>query len=1196
MEAAKGAAAVAEDLRMSEPLRLSEDREHRAARAIATRFQRERGWQYVGRVAGSGGALVARRLLEVLPRSLLYVVADGEQARRAQADLEFFLDEPVLSLTGPDTDPYAQVQPDRRATMTRLGALSRLALGSPSRVCVVDAAGLVRKVVPREVLRSSTVTVETEAELDPSVLAEQLSRSGYLRVPVVEDPGSFAIRGSLIDVWGSDAPLPVRIELFGDWVLHIKSFDPETQRSEQEIQKVNLPPAREMVLLPSAVERAREALREASDAINYPSTKTRQLIEDLCSGRQPLGAVGFLPAFYQLESLWDYLPADVDVLIENPEQLLPKVRSELERAEVAFQARNDAPKFPLEALFLAEDALEAQLGSKAVLCLAPHFVQGRGEGLDRLEMSDAQAVSAAQSDQRDLQQAVAAARSSRGKRAALDPLVERLALWHEHGLKVELVARTHAQARRLATLLRHRDVPLEAPRDEQEGAFESTVHPWAVVRVGALARGVIAPLDGGVWVTEEEIFGQRAQVVAARPKRKGRALLEDLRALKPGDHVVHVEHGVGRYVGLENRPGPGGGQIELLVVEYLGGKLYLPVYRLNQIQKFTGGDAPKLDRLGGQSFAKTKAKARRKAREMADELLRLYAERNNATKEPVAPADDEFEAFEASFPYDETPDQAAAIADVMADLAQPRVMDRLVCGDVGFGKTEVALRAAFRVTTAGKQVAVLCPTTVLAQQHYLTFSRRLADYPLEVRVLSRFQTKKEISETLQGLARGTVDIVVGTHRMLSKDVAFKNLGLLVIDEEQRFGVAHKERLKQMRTSVDVLTLTATPIPRTLQLAVGGLRDMSIISTPPVNRRAIRTLISRFDESIVREAIERELNRGGQVFYVYNRVEGLYERAKRLEQLVPQARIAVGHGQMRETSLERAMLDFVEGEADILVSTAIVESGLDIPRANTMIVDRADLFGLSQLYQLRGRVGRSQERAYCYLLVPAPSEMSDDARERLEALERYTELGSGFHVAALDMELRGTGDLLGAEQSGAVASVGMELFCQMLEEATAELRGEEVGFDIEPELSFDVEALIPDDYVTEVGVRLSLYKRLASARDEAEVAHLAVEMEDRFGPPPLEAQRFVELMRLKVELRRLKVMSCEAAAGRVALRLRHDTPLDAAALAEFVSKAKGRYRLSPDGRLVRQQGPDEAVQGSLEFADRMLEELAQVRQR
>src|SRR5690606_13194680 len=411
-----------------------------------------------------------------------------------------------------------------------------------------------------------------------------------------------------------------------------------------------------------------------------------------------------------------------------------------------------------------------------------------------------------------------------------------------------------------------------------------------------------------------------------------------------------------------------------------------------------------------------------------DELLRLYAERNSASKVPLPPPDDEFAAFEAAFPFEETPDQAGAILDVLADLEKPQVMDRLVCGDVGFGKTEVALRAAFRVASAGKQVAVLCPTTVLAQQHFLTFVKRLGEYLFEVSGLSRFQTKRGVTDTLKGLAKGTVDIVIGTHRLLSKDLQFHDLGLLVVDEEQRFGVVHKERIKQLRTSVDVLTLTATPIPRTLQLAIGGLREMSVISTAPVNRRAIRTIVSRYEDAVLVEAIERELKRGGQVFYVYNRIEGLYERAQRLQQLLPHARVAVGHGQQSEALLERTMLDFVEGEYDILVATAIVESGLDIPRANTMIIDRADLFGLAQLYQLRGRVGRSSERAYCYLLVPSPSEMTDEARARIETLERYSELGSGFHVATLDMEMRGAGDLLGADQTGTLASVGFELFC------------------------------------------------------------------------------------------------------------------------------------------------------------------------
>jgi transcription-repair coupling factor (superfamily II helicase) len=517
-------------------------------------------------------------------------------------------------------------------------------------------------------------------------------------------------------------------------------------------------------------------------------------------------------------------------------------------------------------------------------------------------------------------------------------------------------------------------------------------------------------------------------------------------------------------------------------------------------------------------------------------------------------------------------------------------MDRLICGDVGFGKTEVALRAAFRHAMAGRQVALLCPTTVLAQQHFLTFSQRFQQSPIRVAVLSRFQSKSEQSRTVEQIKSGQVDVVIGTHRLLSRDIHFKNLGLLVVDEEQRFGVAHKERIKQLRTTVDVLTLTATPIPRTLQLAVGGLRDMSVIQTPPEDRRAIRTLVVSHDENTIRDAIQRELQRGGQIYYVYNRVQSIHERAERLKHIVPRARIAVAHGQMSEGTLEKTMLAFVQGEYDVLVCTAIVESGLDISRANTMLIDRAELFGLAQLHQLRGRVGRSPLRAYCYLLVPPPSSLSPEARTRVEALAQYSELGSGIRLATLDMELRGAGNLLGAEQSGTVDSVGLQLFCQMLADATQELRGIEVTHEIDPDLSFDVEALLPDSYVEDVGLRLSLYKRLASAEQEAEVLGLATEMEERFGPPPLEAQRLIELMRLKIDLRRLRVLSCEASRRGVTLHLKDDTPLDRDRLKQLLSQPDSLYRITPDRRLSRRRDPNDSAKNSIDLAERVIGEL------
>lgn len=1150
------------------------------------------GFCYVAGVRGSGAA---RLSAEVAKESrVLHVVATREEQTQTTLDLQYFIAEGCcLALTSSETNPYASTQPDRRSAMSRTATLAQLVSGD-WRALVVDAEALLRKVLPKHALKRGSAWIRREQELDLTVFAAHLSAAGYVRAPVVEDPGTFAVRGGLLDVWAPDDPKPVRVELFGDEVLGLRSFDPETQRTLQEREHVLLPPAREVLLFEEYEKRAREQLRVLCDGVNYPSAKARQLIEELLSARQSFGVAGYLPAFYELASIWDYVPADCRVVIERPTDVLQVLRARLESNQAETQP-SERPRYPLSELYCTEVQLEAELRNRAVTLCAPAFVQGETTTLlEKLELAPANVPTLAQSDQADLERAIHTARTSSGKANALDPLIQRLNAWREADLAITLVARAKTQAARLLQLLRHRDVQVEFDQDEEQNdelaAPKAQDQQRLRIELGALSRGVVALTDARVWLTEEEIFGQRAHRKSSS-KKSPRSGLENLRALVEGDYVVHTEHGIGRYTGLQTGTGPGGSQLELLIIEYTGGKLFLPVYRLNQVEKYAGGDHPKLDRLGGSTFTKSKAKARKKAREMADELLRLYAERNNAQREPLATADDDYAAFEAAFPFEETPDQASAISDVLQDLEKDQVMDRLVCGDVGFGKTEVALRAAFRAVSAGRQVAVLCPTTVLAQQHFLTFSRRFAEYPVSVRALSRFQNKKQSTETLKHLQNGAVDIVIGTHRLLSKDVQFKSLGLVVVDEEQRFGVTHKERLKQLRASVDVLTLTATPIPRTLQFALSGLREMSIINTPPVDRRAIRTIVSRFDENTIQEAVQRELARGGQVFYVYNRVRDLYERAARLQAIVPGARIAVGHGQMNESALEKVMLDFVAGEYDILVATSIIESGLDIPRANTMIVDRADLFGLAQLYQLRGRVGRAQERAYCYLMVPPPSEMTDEARSRIEALERYTELGSGFQIATLDMELRGAGDILGAEQSGPLASVGLEMFCHMLEEATRELRGEPPSDDIDPELNFDCEALLPDSYIAEVGVRLSFYKRLASAADEPEVMHLASEMEDRFGPAPAEVLRLVELMRIKTELRKLKVLVCEATRGAVSLRFRNDTPVDPQGLALLVATQKAKFKIAPDGRLTRKLKEGERVEGSLGLVDKLLSELA-----
>jgi transcription-repair coupling factor (superfamily II helicase) len=1151
----------------------------------------------VAGVRGSAGAAIAAAIARGEgARRVVFVTADLESARRAAEDVGFFVrgadddaeetgEGDVLLFAANESSPYADVSPDRRAAMSRMATLFHLAHDRPWRVLVLPVGALARRVVPRAELAKRAERIAVDSEIDRDALVRSLSEAGYLRVPIVEDPGSFAVRGSLLDVWPPSTEAPVRVELYGELVLSLKPFDPVEQKTRKdagELKALWLPPVREAILVAATVTRARSRVTQLAEAIDWPTTKTRALVDDVTSARAFFGAEGFLPAYYdELEPLSAYFPPGVAVVLDDPPSLTRALRDEVGRTVRDFEHKGrGSPSFLPEAFQRSEDEVARDLGTRTVVALHRTAILGApgegatGEGLEAF-VSAREPLDVASSGNDDLTRAVKAARSSKGKSATLSPLVRRVRNWQGHGLRVFVAARAQTQAERIATLLRHQGVACRPRLEPFDPAWLEGDGPWREVEivVGPLARGVVLPADGLALVAEEEIFGARAHRRRERAASgdPSRPFLEDLRSLAAGDYVVHAEHGIGRYQGLVHKAIPGGHTVDLIAIEYAGGdKLYLPVWRLNQLGKYAGGEhcAPKLDRLGGSTFARTKARVAREVRKMADELLRLYAERQALPGHTLPPQDDDYRAFEASFPFDETADQARAIVDVNRDLEAERPMDRLVCGDVGFGKTEVALRAAFRAASAGRQVALLCPTTVLAQQHYRTFESRIAGYPLTVRAMSRFQTKKEQEETLAGLKEGKVDVVVGTHRLLSKDVHFKDLGLLVVDEEQRFGVAHKERIKQLRAQVDVLTLTATPIPRTLQMAVTGLRDLSLITTPPVDRRAVRTIVTRWDDQVVREAVARELSRGGQCFYVYNRIDKLYEKAQRLQELVPTARIAVAHGQMGEASLEEAMLDFVDGRYDVLVSTAIVESGLDIPRANTMVIDRADLFGLAQLYQLRGRVGRSKERAYCYLVVPPANALTDEARSRIEALERHTELGSGFQIASLDLELRGAGDLLGAEQSGNVASVGFDMFCRMLDEAVHEMRGEEVAHDVDTDLSFDAEALLPEDYVTDVGVRLSLYKRLASAADEAHVAEIAAEMEDRFGQPPEEARRLVKLMSLKTELRRLRALGCEANARLVTLHLRDDTPLDPAKIAVLIRKSGGAWKLTPDMRLSR----------------------------
>ncbi|HXH84987.1 MAG TPA: transcription-repair coupling factor [Candidatus Tectomicrobia bacterium] len=733
-------------------------------------------------------------------------------------------------------------------------------------------------------------------------------------------------------------------------------------------------------------------------------------------------------------------------------------------------------------------------------------------------------------------------------------LVEALRRWRAEGFTVRLVVADEHQADHVRQILRDHDV--EVPVAPRLGGDE----PIAVV-VGECSSGFQVPAIGLVLLTEAEMFGARRRTLR-RPKYQRGAALTAFTDLEVGDLVVHEDHGIGRYRGLRTMK-VGDRDGDFLVLEYAdAGQLFVPVERLDLVSKYLGGDeaAARLDRLGGPGWQRVKESVRAALREMAEELLRLYARRAVAQGHAYGPDTPWQREFEAAFRFEETPDQLRAIEDVKADMQSPRPMDRLVAGDVGYGKTEVALRAAFRAVAEGFQVAVLVPTTVLAQQHFATFTDRFAPFPARVELLSRFRSPKEQKAVVEGLRQGTVDVVIGTHRLFSKDVAFKNLGLLVIDEEHRFGVAHKERIKQLRASVDVLALTATPIPRTLYMALSGVRDMSVIETPPLDRLPVETVVRRFSKPVIREALERELERGGQVFFVHNRVQSLASMARFVQDLVPDARVIMAHGQMSERELEAAMVKFVSGQADVLVSTAIVESGLDIPASNTIIVNRADRFGLAQLYQLRGRVGRERLQAYCYLLVPADGRVDEQAQRRLRALQELTELGSGFKLALRDLEIRGAGNLLGAQQHGHIAAVGYDLYSKLLAEAVRELRGEPTATPVDPVVSVAVEGFLPEDYVPEVNQRLAFYKRLAGVTTDADLDDLRAELVDRFGPLPAEAERLLDIIRIRIAARPLGIERIETGDGTAVLTFSSSTPVEPGTLVKKVQASRGRLRL------------------------------------
>ncbi|MEB2326217.1 MAG: transcription-repair coupling factor [Pseudomonas sp.] len=1129
------------------------------------------GKQHWGNLPGAALSLAIAEAASNAKRFTLLLTADSQSAERLQEELAFFAPElSVLHFPDWETLPYDLFSPHQDIISQRIATLYQLPELSHG-VLVVPITTALHRLAPKRFLLGSSLVLDVGQKLDVEQMRLRLEAAGYRCVDTVYEHGEFAVRGALIDIFPMGSALPYRIDLFDDEIETLRTFDPENQRSIDKVESIRLLPAREFPLKKEAVTGFRARFRERFDV----DFRRCPIYQDLSTGITPAGIEYYLPLFYEeTATLFDYLPEDSQVfslpgIEQAAEQFWTDVRNRYEERRVDPQR----PLLPPAELFVPVEDCFARLKQWPRVVASQEDVE---PGIGR-ERYSAQALP-------DL--AIEA--------KAGEPLGKLRHFLESYPGRVLFTAESAGRREVLLELLAR----LKLRPQEAEGwsGFLDSEERLAIT---------IAPLDEGLLldelalIAESPLFGQR--VMQRRRREKGRDagdnVIKNLTELREGSPVVHIDHGVGRYQGLVTLEIEGQAQ-EFLLLQYADeAKLYVPVASLHLIARYTGSDdalAP-LHRLGSETWQKAKRKAAEQVRDVAAELLDIYARRaarqGYAFKDPQV----DYETFAAGFPFEETPDQQAAIDAVREDLLSAKPMDRLVCGDVGFGKTEVAMRAAFIAVHGGKQVAVLVPTTLLAQQHYNSFRDRFADWPVRVEVMSRFKSAKEVQSAIAELAEGKIDILIGTHKLLQDDVKFSNLGLVIIDEEHRFGVRQKEQLKALRSEVDILTLTATPIPRTLNMSIAGMRDLSIIATPPARRLSVRTFVMEANNPTIKEALLRELLRGGQVYYLHNDVKTIEKCAADLAALVPEARIAVGHGQMRERELEQVMSDFYHKRFNVLVASTIIETGIDVPSANTIIIERADKFGLAQLHQLRGRVGRSHHQAYAYLLTPPRKQMTDDAQKRLEAIANAQDLGAGFVLATHDLEIRGAGELLGEGQSGQIQAVGFTLYMEMLERAVKAIRkGEQPNLEQPlgggPEINLRLPALIPDDYLPDVHARLILYKRIANAADEDGLKELQVEMIDRFGLLPEPTKNLVRLTLLKLQAEKLGIVKIDAGPQGGRIEFSADTSVDPLVLIKLIQSQPNRYKFE-GATMFKFQVPMERPEERFNTLEALLERLA-----
>ncbi|ABG32279.1 transcription-repair coupling factor [Roseobacter denitrificans] len=1125
----------------------------------------------------------ARVLLDEVAKSsapVMHIARDDKRLAALQAALRFMApDMPVVVFPGWDCLPYDRISPNADISAQRMATLAALIHGMPERFILLTTLNAASQKIPaRDLLKDAAFSARVGSRIDEKALRNFLVRMGFVQSPTVTEPGDYAVRGGIIDIFPPGDMGPVRLDLFGDVLDGARRFDSATQRTTEKLDLVELAPVSEIILDEAAITRFRQNYR-----IEFGAAGTDDpLYEAISAGRKHQGAEHWLPFFHDgLETLFDYLPqASVsldDQITAAREARWDSIADQYETRRIAMSNRSKMDSVykpcPPEALYLNSAAWDAAVGGRRVLQLAP-LPQPTG-----LNVTDAGARIGRNFAPERQQESL----------SLFGALADHIKVKMEGG-PVLIASYSEGARERLTGLI------------EDEGLAEAIPVPDATrigkrglyLAVWALEHGFEAP--GLTVISEQDVLGDRL-IRSSRRKRRAENFLTETESLSPGDLIVHVDHGIGRYKGLEVVTAAGAAH-ECILLEYAeSSKLYLPVENIELLSKY-GHEEGLLDRLGGGAWQAKKARLKERIREMADKLIRVAAERALRKAPVLEPPPGMWDAFSARFPYTETDDQLRAIADVIDDLTSGNPMDRLVCGDVGFGKTEVAMRAAFVAAMSGVQVALIAPTTLLARQHYKSFAERFRGFPINVRQLSRFVPTKEANETREGLSRGTVDIVIGTHALLAQGIRFQNLGLLIIDEEQHFGVTHKERLKQLRTDIHVLTLTATPIPRTLQLSLTGVRDLSIIGTPPVDRLAIRTYVSEFDTVTLREALLREHYRGGQSFYVVPRISDLPEIEAFLTEQLPELTYVVAHGQMAAGELDDRMNAFYDGKFDILLATTIVESGLDIPTANTMIVHRADMFGLAQLYQIRGRVGRSKTRAYAYLTTKPRARLTATAEKRLRVLSSLDTLGAGFTLASQDLDIRGAGNLLGEEQSGQMRDVGFELYQSMLEEAIAKIRtGELEGLSEAddqwaPQINLGVPVLIPEDYVPDLDVRLGLYRRLSSLTTKVELEGFAAELIDRFGKLPREVNTLMLVVRIKAMCKRAGIAKLDGGPKGATIQFHNDKFASPQGLVSFIEDQRGLAKVKDNKIVVRRDWKADAdkIKGAFAIARDLAEKV------